>query len=195
MFHRVTCTQIRIEVHSVGCIHGVQACTGIMVRNRRLSNHGASLMEHLTRARFAFTGNLVSALTFLRPPNLEKPTTAPVALSPLHLTQMNFWKLKEGRNGAPISERTLARRNILKGESGSGTRAPRVIRILHSSAPIDLEHNVASRQTNVAIINTVSGQPSACFTQHLTHRCPGPAPPRPAPSSGVDSSRRSIHNH
>lgn len=90
---------------------------------------------------------------------------------------MNFWKFEEGRNGAPISERTLARCNILKGRSRSGTRPPRVITILHSSAPIDLEHNVASQQTNVAIINTVSGQPSACFTQHLT---PLP-PPRPRP--------------
>lgn len=34
--------------------------------------------------------------------------------------------------------------------------------ILHSSAPTDLEHNVASQQTNVAIIRTLSSQPSAC---------------------------------
>lgn len=48
-----------------------------------------------------------------------------------------------------------------------GHKALWAITILHSSAPTDLEHNVASQQTNVAIIYTVSSQPSACFTQCL----------------------------
>lgn len=55
--------------------------------------------EHLTRASFTFTGNLGMALTFLRPHSLGKPKMAPFnwALSPLHLTRMNFWKFEGGR--------------------------------------------------------------------------------------------------
>lgn len=63
-----------------------------------------------------------------------------------------------------ITELILNISTSLKEDLVPGHRA-RVIMILHSSAPIDLEHNVASQQTNVAIINTVSGQPSACFTR------------------------------
>lgn len=46
-----------------------------------------------------------------------------------------------------------------------------VIMIFHRSASIDLEHNVASQQTNVAIFYTVSSQPSACSTQRIPPPC------------------------
>lgn len=81
---------------------------------------------------------------------------------------MNFVKFEDGYNGLMrITELILNISTILKGDLFPGHRA-QVIIILYSSSPIDLEHNVASQQTNAAIINTMSGQPSACFTQRLT---------------------------
>lgn len=88
---------------------------------------------------------------------------------------MNFWKSEEGDNGARIAEHTLDMATSLKEDLVPG-HGLRVITILHSSAAIDLEHNVASQQTNVAIINTVSGQPSACFAQRLALPSPHSRP-------------------
>lgn len=77
-------------------------------------------------------------------------------------------KFEDGYNSlVEITELILNISTSLKRDLVPGQGA-RVIMILHSSAPIDLEHNVASQQTNAAIINTLSGQPSACFTQRLS---------------------------
>lgn len=58
-----------------------------------------------------------------------------------------------------ITELILNILTTLKEDLVPGRRA-RVIMVLHSSSPIDLE-------PNVPIINTLADQPSACFTQRL----------------------------
>lgn len=98
---------------------------------------------------------------------------------------MNFLKFEDGYNGLVQITKLISNISTsLKGDLVPGHGA-RVIMILHSSAPIDLEHNVASQQTNVAIINTLSG-PTICLLRTT---------PRSPLSSHRDGSQCSLHNH